>query len=151
MKMKKLLLTFSLLFCVALIIGCGPKRPEGLPKLVSCVLTFQYEDGSPVGNATVSLAPEDDNLRQWSISGSTNASGVATITTNAEFTGAPAGKYKVVIRKVELLPTDEQDEYGEPVMETRSLIAEEFTNAGRTPHSLEVGGSPVTETFKVTK
>jgi len=131
--------------------GCGQKRPEGLPKLVSCVLTFQYEDGTPVDNATVSLAPEDADLRQWSIAGATDASGVATITTNGDFAGAPAGKYKVVVRKVELIPTAEKDEYGEPVMETRSLIAEEFTNAGRTPHSLEVGSSPVRETFTVAK
>jgi len=149
--MKKLLLTLSLLFCAAPITGCGPARPEGLPKLVSCVLTFQYEDGSPVDNAMVSLAPENADLRKWSIAGTTDSSGVATISTNADFVGAPAGKYKVVIRKVELLPTDEKDEYGEPVMETRSLIAEEFTNAGTTPHSLEVGSSSVTETFNVAK
>jgi len=99
----------------------------------------------------VSLAPEDADLRQWSIAGSTNASGVATITTNGDFAGAPAGKYKVVVRKVELTPTAEKDEYGEPVTETRSLIAEEFTNAGKTPHSLEVGSSPVRETFVVAK
>jgi len=149
--MKKLLLAFSLLFCIALIAGCGPKRPEGLPPLVRCVLTIQYEDGTPVDNAMVSLAPEDDHLRQWSIAGTTNASGVAAISTNGDFVGAPAGKYKVVVRKVELLPTDEKDEYGEPVMKTLPLIAEEFTNAAKTPHTLEIGNSPVAETFKVTK
>ena len=145
------MLALSLLFCVTLIVGCGPKRPEGLPNLVGCVLTFQYEDGTPVDSATVSLVPEDANLQQWSISGATNASGVTTISTNAEFVGAPAGKYKVVIRKVELLPTKEKDEYGEPVMETRPLIAEEFSNAGKTPLSLEIGSSAVKETFKVAK
>jgi hypothetical protein len=149
--MKKLLLAFSLLFCVALIVGCGQKRPEGLPSLVSCVLTFQYEDGSPVDAALVSLVPEDADLRQWSISGSTDASGVATISTNADFVGAPAGKYKVVVRKVELIPTAEKDEYGDPVMETRSLIAEDFSNPGKTTLSLEIGNSPVKETFKVKK
>ena len=150
--MKKLLLAFSLLFCVALIVGCGTKRPAGLPNLVSCVLTFQYEDGTPVDEAMVSLTPEDADLRQWSISGTTDASGVAKISTNAEFSGAPAGKFKVVVRKVALIPTGEMDkEVGEPIMETQSLIAEEFTNAGKTPLSLEVGSSPVKETFKVKK
>jgi len=149
--MKRLSLTFSLLFCVALIVGCGQKRPEGLPKLVSCVLTIQFEDESPVDNAMVSLVPEDADLRQWSISGSTNASGVATIYTNADFVGAPAGKYKVVVRKTEVLPTDQKDEYGDPITESRSLIAEEFSNSSKTPFSLEVGNSSVTETFTVAK
>jgi hypothetical protein len=151
-QMKKLLLTFSLLLCVTLIVGCGPKRPEGMPALLSCVLTIQYEDGSPVDNASVSLAPEDASLMQWSISGSTNASGVATITTNGDFTGAPAGKYKVVVRKSELVQVNEIDAFGAEVTEKlQSLIAEEFTNPGKTPHSLEVGRSPVKETFKVAK
>jgi hypothetical protein len=150
--MKKLLLAFSLLLCVTLIVGCGPKRPEGLPKLVRCVLTFQYEDGTPVSDALVSLIPEDASLQQWSIAGSTNASGVATISTNGDFVGAPAGKYKVVIRKVELIPTGEIDnDVGEPIMETYVLIAEEFSNPGKTPLSLEVGSSAVTETFQVVK
>jgi hypothetical protein len=149
--MKKLSLAFSLLFCVVVIVGCGPKRPEGLPSLVSCVLTFQYEDGSPVDNAMVSLSSDEESLRQWSIAGSTDSHGVAKISTNGEFVGAPAGKYKVVIRKVELVPTDKNDEYGEPIMDTYNLIAEEFTNAGKTPHSLEVGTSAVSQTFEVTK
>ena len=149
---KNVFLCFSLLtIALITIVGCGPKRPEGLPKLVGCVLTIQYEDGSPVDKAMVSLAPENADLRQWSISGSTDASGVVTIHTNADFAGAPAGKYKVVVRKVELVPTDKKDEYGEPIMESFNLIAEEFTNAGKTPHSLEVGSNPVHETFKVTK
>ena len=149
--MKKLFLTFPLLFCIALITGCGPKRPEGLPNLVSCVLTIQFEDGSPVDNATVSLAPEDESLRQWSISGSTDASGTAKIYTNSEFAGVPAGKYKVAVRKVEVIPTNKKDEYDEPITDTRSLIAEKFTNPGQTPLILEVGGSPVNETYKVEK
>jgi len=151
--MKKLLLTFSLLLCVALIVGCGPKRPVGMPKLVSCVLTFQYEDGEPVGEAMVTLVPEDASLQQWSIAGSTNASGVVTIYTHADFAGAPAGKYKVVIRKTEAVPvaSGEKDEYGQPIVEVHSLIAEEFSNAGKTTLSLEIGSSPARETFTVTK
>ena len=100
----------------------------------------------------VSLIPEDDALQQWSISGTTDASGVTAISTNGEFVGAPAGKYKVVVRKVELVPTGKTDtEVGEPIMETRPLIAEEFTNSGKTPLSLEVGSSSVRETLKVKK
>lgn len=150
--MKKLLLAFSLLLCMTLMVGCGPKRPEGLPNLVSCVLTFQYEDGTPIDNGMVSLSPENPDLRQWSISGTTDASGVTKISTNGEFPGAPAGKYKVVIRKVELIPTGKVDkEVGEPIVETLSLIDEEFSSASKTPLSLEVGSGSVKETFKVKK
>lgn len=149
--MKKILLVSPLLLCVALIVGCGPKRPPGLPDLVGCVLTIQYEDGSVVDNAIVSLAPEDDNLRQWSISGTTNASGVVTIYTNGDLVGVPAGKYKVVVQKTEVAPTGQKDEYGDPITASRSLIAEEFSNSGKTPLSLEVGSSPVKTTLKVEK
>lgn len=149
--MKKTSLVFLLLLCVTLIVGCGPKRPPGLPALVSCVLTIQYEDGSPVDNAMVSLAPEDDNLRQWSISGTTNSSGVVTIYTNGNLPGAPAGKYKVVVQKTEVGPTGQKDEYGDPITASRSLVAEEFSNSGKTPLSLEVGSSSTKMTLKVEK
>ena len=150
--MKKTLLLLPLLLCVTLIIGCGgPKRPPGMPPLKGCVLTIQYEDGSPVDKAMVSLAPEGEELRQWSISGTANASGVATIYTNGDFAGAPAGKYKVVVRKTEVVPTGKNDEYGDPITGSRSLVAEEFSNSGKTPLSLEVGSSPVKETFTVKK
>ena len=101
--------------------------------------------------AMVSLAPEDADLRQWSISGTTDASGVVMIHTNGDFTGAPAGKYKVVVQKSEVVPTGKNDEYGDPITGSRSLVAEKFSNAGKTPLSLEVGSSAVKETFKVEK
>ena len=149
---KTLLVVFPLLLCVTLVIGCGgPKRPPGLPTLVSCVLTIQYEDGSPVDKAMVSLAPEDAELRQWSISGTANASGVVTIYTNGDFVGAPAGKYKVAVQKTEVVPTGKNDEYGDPITGSRSLVTEEFSNPGKTPLSLEIGSSSVRETFKVKK
>jgi len=147
--MKKLLLAFSFLSCVALIVGCGPKRPEGLPPLVSCVLTFQYEGGSPVADAMVSLVPENADLRQWSIAGTTNASGVATIFTHGDFAGAPAGTFRVVVRKTDVRPTGATDAEGYPVVEIHSMIAAEFSSPSRTPLSLEVGNSPVRETFTV--
>ena len=148
--MKKLSLTFVLLFCVALIVGCGPKRPEGMPPLVSCVLTILCEDGAPVDNAVVTLIPENPELRQWAIAGSTNASGVVTITTHGDFAGAPAGRYKVTVRKVEMVETGEVDEFG-PVMGALPLIEEEFSNPSQTPLELEIGSSSVREEFRVRK
>ena len=101
--------------------------------------------------AMISLVPEDAGLREWSISGTTDASGVATIHTNGDFAGAPAGKYKVVVRKSEVVPTGKNDEYGDPITGSRSLVAEEFSNSGKTPLSLEVGSSPVKMTLQVEK
>ena len=146
--MKKLSLAVSLLFCVSLIIGCGPPRPEGMPSLVSCVLTILYEDGTPVDNADVTLIPENPELRQWGIVGTTNASGVVTITTHGDFAGAPAGKYRVTVRKDEIVDTGAVDEFG-PVVGALPLIEDEFSNPSRTPLELEVGSRPVRETFRV--
>ena len=95
---------FSVRFCVgialAMFFGSGCSKhpvPPGLPKLYSCVVTITQE-GQPVSDATVSLILNDGS-RPWAISGSTNASGVATMQTQAHFTGAPAGIYKVCVFK----------------------------------------------------
>ena len=147
--MKKLSLAFALLFCVALFSGCGPARPEGMPVLVSCILTIEYEDGTPVAGALVTLVHDDPALRQWAIGGSTNSSGVVAIATNTDWAGAPAGSYKVVVSKVELVETGRVDVYGDPITGSASVISAEFTTAARTTLTLEIGNSAVRETLKV--
>ena len=151
--MKKLQCFVLFLFSVALIAGCGgPQRPPGLPKLYSCVLTFNFEDGSSVGErALATLVPEDAALNQWSIAGATDAAGTAIIRTRGDFAGAPAGKYKVTIQKTDYVETGEKDQYGDPVTEERSLINGKYGNASETPLSLEITGKAVKETFTVEK
>ena len=140
-----------LLFSVALIAGCGgPARPPGLPNLHECVLTFQFEDGSPVSGASVSLRPEDTALEQWSITGKTDSAGSARIYTNADFPGAPAGKYKILIQKSEQVETGGTDEYGDPIREVRNMVNEKYGSGSSTLLSLDVQKA-VKETFKVEK
>jgi hypothetical protein len=147
--MKKILLVFSLLLCVTLIVGCGSGRPEGMPDLVDCVITIQNDDGSPVDKAIVSLSPDGAGPLQWSVSGSTGETGTAEIYTD-EFSGAPAGKYKVIVRKTETFDTGKKDEFG-PITEARLVTNEKYANAGTTPLTLEIAGNAVNETFKLDK
>ena len=151
-KMKKLVLFSVLLFSVALIVGCGgPQRPPGFPRLYECVLVFQFEDGSPVDRANVSLIHEDIAMQQWSISGVTDSAGTVKIYTNADFAGAPTGKYKVLIQKNEYVETNARDEYGDPVTDVRHLVNEKYSRSGTTTLSLEVPETAIRETFKVEK
>jgi len=150
--MKKLVPISVLLLYVALMSGCGgPQRPPGLPQLYDCALTFQFADGSPVNSAGVTLVPENATLGQWSISGTTDSAGTAKIYTSADFAGAPAGKYKILVRKEESVPTDKKDEYGDPITNIRSLVSEQYANPASTPLTLEIADKAVKETFKVEK
>jgi len=126
-------------------------NPPVLPKLFECALTFQFEDGSPVDRAGVSLIPEDSALAHWSISGATDSSGVARIYTSGDFPGASAGKYKVLVRKQESVATGGTDEYGEPNTELRQLLKAQYNTPAGTPFSLEISDKAVQETFKVEK
>jgi len=138
-----------LLLCVALLTGCGTKRPDGLPKLYGCVLTIQYDDGSPVADAMVSLMPDDTEIAKWGYADTTDSSGVANIHAHGNFPGAPAGTYKVLVKKIEGVETGKLDESGAPLLDTRFLVAEKFSLVGKTPLTLEIKDKAVNETFKV--
>ena len=149
--MKNLLIFSLLLFYVALAAGCGPKRPPGLPQLYECVLTIQFEGGSPADGARVSLTPENTALGEWSIAGVTDSAGSVKIHTNADFSGAPAGKYRVLVQKVEYVDTNARDEYGDTITDVRYLVNEKYSAAATTPLSLEITDKAVRETFTVEK
>lgn len=149
--MKALQIVSILLFCIVLVSGCGPKRPEGLPKLYECVLTFQQEDGSPLDGATVSLISDDPALAQWSFAGATDSSGTAKIRAGGDFSGAPTGKFKVVISKRAIRDTGKIDADGSSISEGYSVINEKYSNVGTSPLSVEIANKAVKETFKVEK
>ncbi|MGL4943878.1 MAG: hypothetical protein ACRC46_11895 [Thermoguttaceae bacterium] len=144
------------LVCVALVcvtvFGCGgATRPDGLPKLVPCTLTIQYEDGSPVADAMVALAPENIEMGKFSMSGKTNASGQVVIRTHGDFSGAPEGKYRVTVSKVDWVDSGKTDETGSPIMKANPHVASEFSSGVNSPLSLTIGVSSVKETLKVKK
>ncbi len=99
MRSIKLLsvLTLATLFCV----GCGHGKPDGIPKLSQTKVTVQ-KAGAPVVEANVFLVPDGAPSGSWSVSGKTDAMGVATIKTmqgDWEAPGAPEGNYKIYLTK----------------------------------------------------
>lgn len=89
-----------IVLCVlALAVGCGKKLPDGMPKLQKVQLTF-VQEGAPLDKASIKLVSEDASM-QWTVGGSTDASGSVVLRTHGEYVGVPAGKYKVCVTKFE--------------------------------------------------
>ena len=142
---------FSVLCCVCFFsFGCGDKRPDGMPKPVSCTLTVQFEDGSPVEDANIRLIPED-SANKWAAGGKTNAAGKLEVKTSGEYLGVIPGKYKVICTKTESIPTGQKSEEGDEMMKVNHLIHPSFSSAAKTTLTLEVQNSPVNETLVVKK
>ena len=78
-------------------VGCGPKLPDGMPKLNPTTITV-IQDGQPLAEAMVTLKAVDESSK-WTSGGMTDAKGVATIVTHGQYKGVPAGKYKVAVAK----------------------------------------------------
>ena len=94
------LLFCSAVFCLVLA-GCsGEPKPDGLPKLYPVSLSFTQE-GEPVKDASVRLVAVSESQTNWSVGGSTNATGTAALKTYGKYPGVPEGKYKIVISKYE--------------------------------------------------
>lgn len=135
---------------VLLTVGCGKAKPAGMPKLYSTVIVVMQE-GKPLSNARVSLYNIDDPQSRWIVSGTSDASGRATVHTETDFKGAPAAKYKVAVAKVERdfveLPSDnatpkEIEEYRKrikaaPPME-RFFVEDAYRNRDTTPIEITV-------------
>ena len=89
----------SLFLCAAsTLLGCGPKKPDGMPKLAPVVVTV-VQEGTPLAEANVSFYAEAQENRQWACGGVTDASGKLTVTTRGKYPGMPLGKYKVTVEK----------------------------------------------------
>jgi len=100
---------FVFLILLSVICGCSSeKRPVGMPPLHPCRVTI-IQDGQPLADAMIRLHGTGSGT-QWSSSGTTDANGVATLLTQGQFRGVPAGTYKVTVQKVETvsLATPEQ-------------------------------------------
>lgn len=85
---------------VALVIGCGPKRPDFLPKTFP-VSAKVVDGGAPVEGVTVVLFPSQP-LPNVTIHGTTSSDGTTAIASMAggnNFNGAPAGEYVVTLNK----------------------------------------------------
>jgi len=86
-------------FCLTFV-GCGGEpKPDGFPVLYPISLTFTQEE-EPCEDAVVQLLSLDNS--PWSVAGMTGARGITTFWTHGKFPGAPAGRYRVDIKKEEL-------------------------------------------------
>ena len=133
---------------IVLVTGCGgPKRPDGFPALYSCSVTVT-QGNAPLEGVNVTLRnPEISG--KWSISGMTDASGVAKIRTHGQFPGAPMGTFKVVLSKSVSEGGSRGDDMGAPPSKepTRiySLIDKQYLQEETTPLQIDVqkkGASP---------
>jgi len=145
---------FALCFFSSMMLsGCGNGgRPADLPKPTSCVLTIQYEDGSPVADAVVMLYPVEG---KWYSNGKTNASGEVAVAVSGQFAGAVPGEYKVTVKKQDVqFPPGYDPESENPKQAEATItdyISKEFVAPTTTPLKLTVGNSKVRETFQVKK
>ena len=100
MKYQYLLLCSFFVVACTCWSGCSRvPRPADLPDLYPCQLTIS-QDGKPLEKANVTLYP-DDSKSKWTVGGTTDSRGIVTILTHAQFPGAPAGEYKIVVSKTE--------------------------------------------------
>jgi hypothetical protein len=157
---------FALLGAVALtaVVGCGgPKKPADLPDLYPVKITV-IQDGKPLEGASVQLNDPSLAIR-FVMGGKTDAQGVAEIKTDAQFPGAPVGKFKVTVSKEDIPelpadlaggpPTDPAElaeynkklaEHGDSACDTVDL---QFKKMGTTPAEIEVTTSGAETTVDV--
>lgn len=135
--------------------GCaGPEKPEGMPDLLPVTLVLT-QDGTPLAGANVALAPVEQTAgRNWTSGGMTDESGTVVISTYGKFRGAPAGTYKVALRKTKETGPISRDDGPEGIAEykqweaehakelaqikTVSCIEKAYTSAATTPLEITV-------------
>ena len=99
--MQKTMLVALACVC-AIAFGCskGPKKPADLPELNPTTITVTYDDGEPIEGAQVVLRlAKSTGGRVWNVVGTTDASGVATMMTDGNWEGVPAGDYQAMVSK----------------------------------------------------
>ena len=156
--MKKYYFSYLLLLSLFCFYGCdGKKKPADLPTLYPVKITV-IQDGKPLEGATVNLVADGANVR-FTTGSITDKNGVATIKTDRQWPGAPAGKYKVCIKKVvapeadpseaSLTHEEQQAKAAERGKQTKSLVNAKYLRANTTEFSINITESVVTETFDV--
>ena len=157
MNKLSLLSLFLLAFCFTL--GCSDvKRPEGLPKLYPCSLTFTQE-GKPMEGAVITLVSSDPDFR-WTIGGIANPSGTAKIMTHGQYPGVPEGEYRVLIRKVEeeevnsfkeIDPDTGKEMITGGVIKVYTTVDKDYTDLEKTPIKITIEKRKYSEAFECGK
>lgn len=133
----KFVVCFALCAVLVFQSGCGEKLPDGMPRLNPCTISVKM-DGKPVENAKILLSSESV---KYGCTGFTNTSGTTKLMTDGKYTGIPAGKYKVLITRIDV----EQREYKGFMEEAklppkkRTVIVDlKYEDPEQTPFELEV-------------
>ncbi|MBP5622482.1 MAG: hypothetical protein J6X44_10745 [Thermoguttaceae bacterium] len=125
--MKKALIVSFCAFFVLASIGCGKKKPAGMPDLQPTTLTVT-QAGQPLADAMINFKSSDTSMN-WTCGGITDAKGVATIVTHGQYKGAPVGKYKVSVMKTVGEGTPPPPS---PIDEESARVYQEYVDSGAT-------------------
>jgi hypothetical protein len=150
--MRKKDFTLFVIFCPLFIVftGCGEKLPDGMPPLYPATLLIT-QAGAPLAGATATLIDTTGN-QQWYPGGLSDESGTIVLYTNGRYKGAPEGKYKVIVTKMETDPSKlgpapgendpKYDEYMDKLAnekrDTYTLIDKDFGDAKSTTLEVEI-------------
>ncbi|MDO4587269.1 MAG: carboxypeptidase regulatory-like domain-containing protein [Planctomycetia bacterium] len=142
---RYIILSF-LIFGLLISVSCNQKsRPDGMPELYPFSIKI-LQEGQPLVEANVVLHPEDKALSRWPCGAYTNAEGIAEFRTYGSHSGAPAGKFKVVVQKVVTeggnRSDDPKDIMSNPnateASKSFNLVDAQYQTAESTPFSVEV-------------
>jgi hypothetical protein len=161
-----------MLFCgFAVLSGCSQKLPANFPKTVPCKITVT-NGGVPLDTATVILTATDGSGGNWVVAGETNTQGVAeikTVTLGHSADGAPAGLFKVTVRKplplyIDSTPKEQLEKMdyeqtlahnakiGEEANKRPPIVPEKYSDPAQTTLTIEVKpDTPAEATFEVEK
>jgi hypothetical protein len=136
--------------------GCGNvSQPKDLPPLFPCTITIT-QDGKPLGNAVVKFIASEDNTAKYKPVAITGEDGKVIVSTYG-FSGAPVGKYKVVvIKNIDDDIISKTDDAGEQVIvsyKTYRTVEKRFSETKTTPLEIEITSKSkrVEKTFDVGK
>lgn len=137
---------YFVLFAIFCCAGCKDSgSPPDLPKLYPCTISV-VQEGKPLPGARVELFSVDS--QKYRPAATSDASGNATLMTYG-YPGAPAGKYKILVRKsVEDDIVYGKGAYGEQVINFSNiynLVENLYGDPKKTPHEMEVTSSSMEE------
>jgi len=147
--------------CLLLFSGCGGQNlPPGIPKLYPATITVM-QDGQPLAGAEIIVINTDPSTN-WSAGGITDKNGVVKLRTMGQYEGAPLGRYKVGVKKIEIpdialpaeRPSDPEGlkEYNRLVKEIDDntfLFVEDKFSIGQTQLQVEITASNLNGTVDV--
>ncbi|MDR1268731.1 MAG: hypothetical protein LBK82_04335 [Planctomycetaceae bacterium] len=155
--MSHKLILFGFIFCLIVILsGCGDSsRPQDLPDLQPCTLTFTQND-QELSDAFVMFYPVDSGNTKWVIAGNTDTNGNVVLKTHGKFPGVPVGEYKIVVTKTEQVQDEQQTSGGKnkipsPKVDIYYLIDKVYTDVSTTPLTINIKNGKNIQTFDLGK